>query len=41
MESYEEFFAESFAYYMTGRKLPKDVKKLLKSTIKALVKDYG
>lgn len=40
MESYEELFAESFAFYMTGRKLPKDVKKLLKSTIKALVKDY-
>lgn len=39
-ESYEEFFAETFAYYMTGKKLPKDVKKLLKSTIKALTKSY-
>lgn len=41
MESYEEFFAEAFAYYMTGKKIPKDVKKLLKYTLKNLAKHYG
>ncbi len=40
MESYEEFFAEAFAFYMTGKKLPKDVKKLLKKTFKNLTKNY-
>lgn len=32
--STEEFFAEAFAYHMTGRTLPKDVEKLLKYTVK-------
>lgn len=41
MESVEEFFAESFAYYMTKKSLPKDIKKEMQHTLKNLIKDYG
>jgi hypothetical protein len=40
MTNHEEFFAESVAHYMTGKKLPKDVKKLVKHTFKNLIKEY-
>lgn len=35
-KSYEEYFCESLAYYLTGKKLPKEVKKQLKITLKGL-----
>lgn len=41
MEKVEEFFAEAFAYFMTGKQLPKDVTKAMQYTLKNLVKDYG
>lgn len=34
--STEEFFAEAFAYHMTGRTLPKDITKLLNYTVKSV-----
>jgi hypothetical protein len=40
MTNHEEFFAESVAHYLTGKKLPKDVKKLVKHTFKNLIKEY-
>ena len=41
MESVEEFFAESFAYFMTKKSLPKDIQKAMQYTLKHLIKDYG
>ena len=32
----EEFFAEAFAFYMTGRSMPKDITKLMDKTLTAL-----
>tara|TARA_Y100001963_G_scaffold160259_1_gene269837 strand:+ start:6638 stop:7717 length:1080 start_codon:yes stop_codon:yes gene_type:complete len=37
MTNHEEFFAEAFAHYFSGKTLPKDVKKLVKKTLKNLV----
>lgn len=36
LKSVEEFFAESVAFHLTGKKLPKDVEKALKSTFSRL-----
>jgi len=39
MESVEEFFAESFAYFLTKKSLPKDITKEMEHTLKNLIKD--
>ena len=40
MTNHEEFFAEATAHYLLGKKLPKDVKKLVKHTLKNLIREY-
>jgi hypothetical protein len=38
MESVEEFFAEAFAFYMTGKTLPKDISIGIEKTLKSLIR---
>lgn len=40
MKNVKEFFAESFSYFLLGRKLPNDVVKGCKATVKSLIKTY-
>mgnify|MGYP001193781631 CR=1 FL=1 len=40
MTNVKEFFAESMSYFLTDRKLPKDVTKGCKATLKNLVRHY-